>query len=152
MTPADSRPSARRNYGIAGAALSSHVAGSPPACHCFWLTPTPRSRLHLTAQAEGTPLEGLRDAVNAHVPLNGLVTGRLDLEGIRSNLAGSGVLRIEQGTIAQETFDVFSANLRVAGPAWLYTHCDDRKLHLHGRWQHVRSYGASRPYDRFISI
>ena len=89
--------------------------------------PTPRSRLHLTAQAEGTPLEGLRDAVNAHVPLNGLVTGRLDLEGIRSNLAGSGVLRIEQGTIAQETFDVFSANLRVAGPAWAFEDIQLRK-------------------------
>jgi len=79
---------------------------------------TPRSELHVAAQAEHASLEGLRDALNVHAPVTGQVTGRIELQGTRSDLGGAGTLKIERGVVYQEPFDSLSANVRVAGALW----------------------------------
>lgn len=87
----------------------------------------PHSPVHITAAAERTSLEGLRDVLNLHTPVSGLVTGRLNLEGSRSNLSGSGVVRIERGAVEQEPFDLFSAQVEVAGSLWKLDAIEVRK-------------------------
>jgi translocation and assembly module TamB len=87
----------------------------------------PKSPVHITAAAEQTSLEGLRDALNIHTPVSGSVTGRLSLEGSRSKLTGSGVVRIEHGIVVQEPFDLFSAKVEVAGSLWKLEGIDLRK-------------------------
>lgn len=76
---------------------------------------TPQAPLHITAQAQRAPLEGLKEALNVRHPFSGFVTGRLDLDGTRSNLIGTGVLRVDHGMVAGEPVDSLSANIRAAG-------------------------------------
>jgi translocation and assembly module TamB len=78
----------------------------------------PNSALRLSALAEHTPIEGLEAAVNAHFPARGLVTGRIEVTGTVGNLEGGGVLRIDNGAIADEPFDSLSADLHVAQSVW----------------------------------
>ncbi|HEV2493298.1 MAG TPA: translocation/assembly module TamB domain-containing protein [Terriglobia bacterium] len=87
----------------------------------------PQSPVHITAEAERTSLEGLRDALNIHTPVSGLVTGRLKLEGSRSKLTGSGDVRIEQGIVAAESFDLFSAHVEATGTLWKLDAIEVRK-------------------------
>jgi len=79
---------------------------------------TPHSHLRLSAQAERTPLEGLKAALNANFPVRGLVSGRVNVEGTVSSLTGSGVLRIDDGAIAAEPFDSLTAQLRIVETVW----------------------------------
>src|SRR5439155_949002 len=79
---------------------------------------TPRSQLRVAAEAERASLEGLRDALNVHAPVTGQVTGRIELQGTRSDLGGAGTLKVERGVVYQEPFDSLSANVRVAGALW----------------------------------
>ena len=78
----------------------------------------PSSVIHFSAQAQHTPIEGLKAAINADIPVRGMVSGHLDVEGTTTNLAGSGVVRIDDGAFADEPFDSFSTQLRVAQSVW----------------------------------
>jgi translocation and assembly module TamB len=79
---------------------------------------TPSSMVHFSAQAEHTPVNGLEAALNLDFPLRGSVTGRLDVEGNASTMAGSGMVRIDDGAVADEPFDSFSAQVRVDQSIW----------------------------------
>ena len=79
---------------------------------------TPDSVVRFSAQAQRTPIEGLRAAINSDFPIRGSVTGRMDVEGTTATLAGSGSLRIDAGAVADEPFDSFSAQLRVTQSVW----------------------------------
>jgi len=79
---------------------------------------TPRSEVRFSAQAQRTSIEGLKAVINSDLPVRGSVTGRVDVEGTAATLAGSGLLRIDAGAIADEPFDSFSARLQVAKSIW----------------------------------
>ncbi len=79
---------------------------------------TPSSKMRFSAQAQRTPIEGLKAVTNSDLPVRGLVTGRLDVEGTVSTLAGSGSVRVDAGAIADEPFDSLSARLRVTQSIW----------------------------------
>ena len=79
---------------------------------------TPSCVVRFSAQAQSTPVEGLKAAINSDLPIRGSVTGRVDVEGTTATLAGSGLLRIEAGAIADEPFDSFSTQLRVSQSIW----------------------------------
>ena len=88
---------------------------------------TPTSVVQLSAQAQRTPIEGLKAAINSDIPLGGSVTGRVDVEGTTANLTGSGLLRIDAGAIADEPFDSLSTQLRVAQSVWKLQNLELRK-------------------------
>lgn len=90
---------------------------------------TPSSVVRFSAQAQRTPLEGLKAAINSDFPIRGSVTGRVDIEGTLANLAGSGALRIDAGAIADEPFDSFSSQLRVEKSIWKMQNIQLRKNH-----------------------
>ena len=79
---------------------------------------TPSSVVRFSAQAQRTPIEGLKAAINSDLPVRGFVTGRVDVEGTAATLAGSGSLRIDAGAFADEPFDSFSTQLRVTQSIW----------------------------------
>jgi translocation and assembly module TamB len=76
------------------------------------------SHVRLSAQAQRTPFEGLKAALDANFPLRGLVSGRVNVEGTVSSLTGSGVLRVDDGAIAEEPFDSLTAQLRIVQTVW----------------------------------
>jgi translocation and assembly module TamB len=88
---------------------------------------TPASVIRLSAQAQQTPIEGLKAATNMELPVRGLVSGHVDLQGTATNLAGSGSLRIDAGAFADEPFDSFSTQLRVARSIWKMQNLQLRK-------------------------
>lgn len=79
---------------------------------------TPNSAVRFSAQAQRTPLEGLKPGIAPDIPARGLVSGRVDLDGTASSLAGAGVLRIDNGAIGDEPFDSLFAQLRVEQSLW----------------------------------
>jgi translocation and assembly module TamB len=79
---------------------------------------TPSSVLRFSAQAQRTPVEGLKAAINSDLPVRGSVTGRVDVEGTTATLAGSGLLRIDAGAFADEPFDSSSTQLQVTQSIW----------------------------------
>jgi translocation and assembly module TamB len=87
----------------------------------------PSSVIHFSAQAQHTPIEGLKAALNMDVPVRGSVSGHLDVEGTSATLAGSGMVRIDDGAIADEPFDSFSTQLRVARSIWKLQNIQLRK-------------------------
>ncbi len=82
---------------------------------------TPNSSLRFSAQAERTPIESLNAAINLDFPVRGFVTGRLEVSGLMSNLAGSGTLHVAEGAINDEPFDSLSAQFHVAQSTWKLT-------------------------------
>jgi translocation and assembly module TamB len=78
----------------------------------------PDSPVHLVARAEHTTLDNLKAAVGSEFPLSGYISGRLNLEGTPSRLAGEGTLRVEKGEIAGEPFDSLATHIRVAQAVW----------------------------------
>jgi len=78
----------------------------------------PSSLIHFSAEAQHTPIEGLKAALNVDLPIRGLVSGHLDVEGTTAALAGSGMVRIDDGAFADEPFDFLSTQLRVAQSIW----------------------------------
>ena len=77
---------------------------------------TPQSAVRIVAEAKNAQLEGLRDALNIPAPVSGVATGRVELGGNLSNLAGAGLIRVEKATVAGESIDSFSADIRASGP------------------------------------
>lgn len=78
----------------------------------------PDALIQLTAHADREPLEGLRKALQVPYPLDGVATGRVNLDGRRSDLTGSGTVRIEHGAYAQEPFDLLAAQAKVSRSVW----------------------------------
>lgn len=88
---------------------------------------TPNSVVRFSAQAQRTPIEGLKAALNSDFPLRGSISGHLDVEGTTAALAGSGLLRIDAGAIADEPFDSFSTELRISQSVWKLQNIQLRK-------------------------
>jgi len=82
-----------------------------------WMV-TRTSPVRLSARAQRTPLEGLKAALGIDYPVGGYLSGQVNLVGTASNLQGTGALRVENGHIAGETVDSFSASIRVTESAW----------------------------------
>ncbi len=102
------------------------------------------SRVQLAAQAQHTPLEGLKAALGIPFPMAGLATGHLNLEGTPSDLAGNGALRVEKGALAGEPFDSLTTNVRVAASVF-----NLEEIHLssgHGRLVGEISFDPSRKH------
>ena len=78
----------------------------------------PGSMIRASASAQHTPIEGLRAALNLDAPLNGMLTGRVDVSGTQTTLSGSGSVRIEDGVFAGEPFDSFSTPLQITRAVW----------------------------------
>jgi translocation and assembly module TamB len=79
---------------------------------------TPKSLVRVSAEAQRTPIEGLKAALNFDLPLRGSVSGHVDVQGNAATLAGSGFLRIDAGAFADEPFDIFSTRLQIAKSVW----------------------------------
>lgn len=78
----------------------------------------PHSPLSLTARASRAPLRGLEEAFGVHYPVTGLASGRLQLTGTPTNLAGSGSFDIEKGAIEREPVDHVSGQVRIGNSVW----------------------------------
>jgi translocation and assembly module TamB len=78
----------------------------------------PNGSVQLIAHADKTPLEGLKAALGADYPLTGLATGRVELQGTPSNLAGSAEAQVNHGTFANRPFDKLSTGIQVVGSIW----------------------------------
>jgi translocation and assembly module TamB len=87
----------------------------------------PNSQIHFSARALHTPIEGLTAASGVHVPLSGLMSGNLDVNGTPDALEGSGSVQVENGTLADEPFDALSSQLRVVHSVWELQHLRLRK-------------------------
>ncbi|HEY6291973.1 MAG TPA: translocation/assembly module TamB domain-containing protein [Terriglobia bacterium] len=83
---------------------------------------TPDSPLRLTAHAQRTSIQALREVLGLTTPLTGELTGELELENTRTHLAGAGTLHIVRGSYAGETFDSLDASLTSAAGVWKLTH------------------------------
>jgi translocation and assembly module TamB len=78
----------------------------------------PNGQVRFAAHAQRTPLEGLKAALGAGYPVNGLITGQIELEGAPSQLTGSVDLQVDQGTLAGRPFDTLATKIRVADSVW----------------------------------
>jgi translocation and assembly module TamB len=107
---------------------------------------TPNSLVHIIAEAQRTPLAGLRDALEVHYPMEGSTTGHLDLFGTRTNLTGAGAIQVEQGQIDGESFDSLAATFRVAESVW---EIREIKLVRGGAW--VKGQARLDPSRHFLS-
>ncbi len=80
------------------------------------LEPNSTVRLHVTAQE--TPLAGLRAALNAKPPMEGLVTGQVQAEGTVESLSGRGQISVHKGEFAGVPFDSLSADILATKSNW----------------------------------
>jgi translocation and assembly module TamB len=85
---------------------------------------TADSPLKLLASAEKTSVEGLREALGIGYPVTGSLTGTLTLDGRRSQLAGRGTFRIQNGSYRTEPFDSVAASLSVETGVWNFTNLE----------------------------
>jgi translocation and assembly module TamB len=76
------------------------------------------SQVRFSARAQRAPLEGLKVALGVDYPVGGRVSGQVSLVGTASDLEGTGVIRVEDGTLAGETFDSFATSIRVSESTW----------------------------------
>lgn len=74
--------------------------------------------IQLSAEARATPLQGLENALGLSYPLNGRLTGEIQVNGTRQDLAGGVRLRIDQGAIENQPFDSLNLQAQVAGSVW----------------------------------
>ena len=131
--------SGRMEHGRSALALS----GSAQLDH--WQV-TANSHVHLSAEAQKTPLDGLHAAVNSSFPIHGFVTGHLDVDGTAASLAGSGWLRIESGAVGNEPFDSLTAQIQVVQSRWKM-----QAIHLTKAQGHLDGELAFEPLRRFFS-
>ncbi|MGA2076286.1 MAG: translocation/assembly module TamB domain-containing protein [Terriglobia bacterium] len=73
------------------------------------------SQVRLLAQAQHTPLEGLKAAFGVDEPVSGEVSGKVNFAGTASSLTGSGDVKLENANIAGESFNAVSAKIRIHG-------------------------------------
>jgi translocation and assembly module TamB len=107
---------------------------------------TADSPLKLSAGAEKTSIEGLREALGMAYPVTGSLTGTLTLEGRRSQLAGRGTFRIQNGSYRDEPFDSVTASLSVETGVWNVT-----DLELFKGQGHLTGTGSYDPGARTFS-
>ncbi|MFB3920152.1 MAG: translocation/assembly module TamB domain-containing protein [Terriglobia bacterium] len=74
--------------------------------------------LRILARADRAPLEGLQSALALDYPIQGLLSGRLDLIGTFGNLSGRGEALVEKGAVLGEPIDRLSAKLRIENSTW----------------------------------
>jgi len=105
----------------------AHLAG-PHSLLAFAVTSglvkwqfTPASPLHLSARAQQTSLQGLREVLGITYPIAGQLTGEVVLDRTIARLAGEGKLHITQGSYGDETFDSLDAGLSTASGVWKLT-------------------------------
>jgi translocation and assembly module TamB len=79
---------------------------------------TKTSQVRFSARAQRTPLEGLQAALGIDYPVGGRLSGQINLVGTTSSLEGTGGIKVEDGSLAGETFDSFSTSLRVRESTW----------------------------------
>jgi len=80
------------------------------------LEPNSTVRLHVTAQE--TPVAGLRAALNTKPPMEGLVTGQVQVEGTVESLSGRGQISVHKGEFAGVPFDSLSADILATKSNW----------------------------------
>jgi len=73
------------------------------------------SQVRLSAQAQRTPVQGLKAAFGVDEPVSGEVSGKVNFAGTASNLTGSGEVKLENANIARESFNSVSAKIRMHG-------------------------------------
>jgi translocation and assembly module TamB len=98
--------------------LGTSVFGLEASAHLEDWRITKTSQVRFSARAQRTPLEGLKAALAINYPVGGHVSGQVNLAGTASNLEGTGNIRVEDGNIAGETFDSFSASIQVGESTW----------------------------------
>jgi translocation and assembly module TamB len=76
------------------------------------------SQVRFSARAQRTPLEGLEAALGIDYPAGGDVSGQVKFAGTALNLGGTGDIKVEDGNIAGENFNSFSAKIRIGGSSW----------------------------------
>ncbi|MBZ5563548.1 MAG: translocation/assembly module TamB [Acidobacteriia bacterium] len=84
-----------------------------------WRLPA-ESPVHAGVQAQRTPLAGLEAALQVDYPLNGLLSGRLDIDGTFANVTGQGALRVDSGQLAGEPFDSLTSQIRLEKNQFLF--------------------------------
>jgi len=76
------------------------------------------SQVRVSAHAQRTTLEGLKAALGVDYPVDGRLSGQVNLVGTASTLEGTGHLKLEDGNLAGEMFDSFSSSLRLTKSNW----------------------------------
>jgi translocation and assembly module TamB len=79
---------------------------------------TPGSPLHLSARAQQTSLQGLREVLGIPYPVAGQLTGEFELDRTSAQLAGEGKFHITHGSYGDEAFDSLDAGLNTASGVW----------------------------------
>ena len=74
--------------------------------------------LRLSMNADKTRLEGLLAALGWNYPLQGSLTGKVELSGSLDNTVGQGEIRVENGAVYDEPFDSLSTRLWVERSVW----------------------------------
>ena len=90
---------------------------------------TGASPVRLSGQAQHTPLEGLKSALDLDYPVSGSLSGQVSLAGTISDLNGKGNLRIDAGGIGGEPFDFFSTGIEVSHSTWNFASIEMVKGH-----------------------
>jgi translocation and assembly module TamB len=131
----------------------AHLAG-PHSVLAFELTSglvqwqvTPGSPLHLSAGAEQTSLQGLREVLGIPYPVAGQLTGEFTLDRTSAQLSGAGKFHIAQGSYADEAFDSLDAGLSTASGVWKLSGV--RLAKGHGK---MRGEAAYDPRQRTFSV
>lgn len=81
----------------------------------------------VSAQADKTSIQGLREVLGITVPLSGEITGGLHVAGVRDQLTGNASFLISRGSYAGETFESLKAALSVESGTWKVTRFELRK-------------------------
>ncbi len=79
---------------------------------------TPASMVQLQALANNSPVEGLRDALGIHYPVQGNISGDLRVGGRAGRLSGGGSVQITRGSIAHEPFDRIALSFLATSSRW----------------------------------
>lgn len=83
---------------------------------------TPSSPFQLSARADQTSIEGLRDVLGIAYPLDGVISGGVTVERSRSHVTGRGSFRIVRGSYDGEPFDSLEATLNRTADEWSLAH------------------------------
>lgn len=98
---------------------SSHVRFDMSLGLADWIV-KPKARLAISINAAHSPLQGIEDALNARARLTGLISGRLELRGTTSSLAGGGSFAVARGDLYGEPFRVLSCKALVDQSVWSF--------------------------------
>jgi translocation and assembly module TamB len=83
----------------------------------------------VSARADKTSIQGLREVLGVGTPLDGEVTGELHLKEHRNQLAGEGSFFINRGSYAGEHFDSLDAGIAAEAGVWKLNRFTLKKHH-----------------------